>query len=281
MPMTPDQQRAMLSELADDPFAPLDLSNYPSLQEPPPEQTRDDGRFAKHWTDTPLNASAAALRAFVSDPDAAALDRVGQETGNPELRAEVRDRRGETIAEQFRRAVPEYFASDDNYEKMVQTMSYNALSHADQQEDIDVQVEKLLDAGYWTLGNLKATYEALRANGLLDVPEGSTRALTSTERLRVTRLGQSGRVDAAIPKRSVCRMLLKRLWRRPRCRRRKLRAILPSNSAMTTGWFEHPSVMHKIVRMYSSSRWRSRIPPSPRPRLQALQLGTVIACFGR
>src|ERR1039458_9108760 len=198
MPMTPDQQRAMLSELADDPFAPLALSNYPSLQEPPPEQTRDDGRFAKHWTDTPLNASAAALRAFVSDPDAAALDRVGQETGNPELRAEVRDRRGETIAEQFRRAVPEYFASDDNYEKMVQTMSYNALSHADQQEDIDVQVEKLLDAGYWTLGNLKATYEALRANGLLDVPEGSTRALTSTERLRVTRLGQSGRVDAAI-----------------------------------------------------------------------------------
>jgi hypothetical protein len=67
-------------------------------------KTRGDGRFAKHWDDTPLSASATALRQFVLDPDAASLERVGAETGNIGFIDEVRQRRRESVAAAFKRA---------------------------------------------------------------------------------------------------------------------------------------------------------------------------------
>jgi hypothetical protein len=49
-----------------------------------------------------------------------------------------------------------------------------------------------------TVPNLTSTFLALQAEGLLDVAAGSTRNLSASERLRVTRMAQSGRADAAI-----------------------------------------------------------------------------------
>lgn len=195
-----DQKRIIEQESTwtDPAFGGIDLSQFPSLQPPPPERSRDDGRFAKHWNDTPLSASATALRQFVSDPDAESLERVGSEIGHEGFRNEVRQRKGESVAANFKRACPDYLPTDANYSMIVDTLAFNALPASQQEGETDEIVADLIDGGFWTTGNLVATYNALNAEGLLEVPMGSTRSLSTTERLRVTRMAQSGRVDAAI-----------------------------------------------------------------------------------
>jgi hypothetical protein len=151
MTLTPDRQRQIIakeSAWVDDGFGQLDLTAFPALNELPPERTRDDGRFAKHWDDTPLSASASALRQFVLDPDAASLERVWEEIGNLGFRDEVRQRKCESIAERFKAANPSYVATKTNYDTMVETLSWNALSAADQEGTIDEQVEALIDLGF-------------------------------------------------------------------------------------------------------------------------------------
>jgi len=83
MALTEQDQRRIIEQegsWVDPAFGGIDLSQFPSLQPPPPATSRDDGRFAKDWRDTALSASASALRKFVSDPDVSALERVGEET---------------------------------------------------------------------------------------------------------------------------------------------------------------------------------------------------------
>jgi hypothetical protein len=202
MTLTPAQQRAIIAResawIDDGQFAPLDLSGFPALNELPPEKGRDDDRFAKHWNDTPLSASATALRNFVLDPDSASLERVGQEIGNQGFRDEVRQRKGESVAARFKSACPDYLPTDANYDMIAETLAFNALPDSEQGGDTDEIVAKLIDSGHWTIANLRACFLALQEEGLLEVPMGSTRALSTAERLRVTRLAQSGRVDAAI-----------------------------------------------------------------------------------
>jgi hypothetical protein len=202
MTLTPAQQRAIIAResawIDDGQFAPLDLSGFPALNELPPEKGRDDDRFAKDWRDTALSASGNALRAFVADPDAESLERVGGEIGHEGFRNEVRQRKGESVAASFKRACPDYLPTDANYDMIVDTLAFNALPDSQREGEIDEIVADLIDGGFWTVPNLTATYNALTAEGLLEVPMGSTRALSTAERLRVTRLAQSGRVDAAI-----------------------------------------------------------------------------------
>jgi hypothetical protein len=207
MALTAERQRQIIakeSAWVDDGFGQLDLTAFPALNELAPQQARDDGRFAKHWDDTPLSASATALRNFVSDPDAESLERVGDEIGHEGFRSEVRQSRGESIAERFKLACPDYIPTKTNYDTVVETLSWNALSAADQEGTIDEQVAALIDGGFWTVSNLTATYNALTAEGLLDIAAGSTRNLSAAERLRVTRMAQSGRVDAAIGEHLRC-----------------------------------------------------------------------------
>jgi len=195
--MTAAQQRANTSEWAAEKFAPLDLTGFPSLQEPSAPETHD-GRFAKHWTDTPLTASATALRKFVTDPDTEALERVGNEIGHEGFRDEVRQRKGESIAAAFKRANPAYLATDNNYRLMATTLAFNALPASQQEGELDEIVADLIDAGFWTVTNLTSTYRALDAEGLLDVPAGTARNLSDRERLHVTRLAQVGRSEEAV-----------------------------------------------------------------------------------
>ena len=111
-----DQKRIIEKESAwtDPAFGGIDLSQFPSLQPLPPERTRDDGRFARHWDDTPLSVSASALRNFVSDPDAESLERVGDEIGHEGFRNEVRQRKGESVCARFKASCPDYLPTDTN-----------------------------------------------------------------------------------------------------------------------------------------------------------------------
>jgi hypothetical protein len=200
MTLTPDQQRQIIakeSAWVDDGFGQLDLTAFPALNELPQAQSHDN-RFAKDWRDTALSASATALREFVSNPDVESLQRAGAETGNTGFIDEVRERKGESVATAFRRQCPDYLPTDANYDLMVDTLAFNALPASQQEGETNEIVADLIDGGFWTIANLHLCFLALQAEGLLEIAMGSTRALSTAERLRVTRLAQSGRVDAAI-----------------------------------------------------------------------------------
>jgi len=130
-----DQQRIIQKESAwidANQFAPLDLSAFPALQPSPVPDSHDD-RWSRDWRDTPLTASADALRRFVSDPDTENLERVANEIGNQGCRDEVRQRCRESIAEAFKRANPSYLPTARNYDMIVTTLAFNALPASDQE----------------------------------------------------------------------------------------------------------------------------------------------------
>jgi hypothetical protein len=201
MALTEQDQRRIIEQegsWVDPAFGGIDLSQFPSLQPPPPATSRDDGRFAKDWRDTALSASASALRKFVSDPDVSALERVGEETGNPDYLREVRDIKAETVAGVFKRKCPDYLPTEQNYERIVETLAFNGLSVAQQQGTIAEMTDALISAGLWTAGNLESAYKALTREGLLDIAAGQARNLSERERLRVQRLALTGQTEAAI-----------------------------------------------------------------------------------
>jgi len=200
MALTAQEQQDIIrkeSAWIDDSFGQVDLSAFPALNELPAEDKHDD-RWAKDWRDTALSASAADLRRFITDPDTEALERVGDEIGHEDFRDEVRQRRGEVVAQQFKRANPDYIPCQEAYDKIVRTLSFNSLSTSQQEMDIEDQVSALIDSGYWTVPNLTACYQALAREGLMPVPLGTARNLSDGERLRVARLAQSGCADQAI-----------------------------------------------------------------------------------
>lgn len=200
MTMTPAEQRAIIeqeSAWTDNAFGQLDLSAFPALNELPPEDKHDD-RFSKDWRDTPFNASASALRHFVSDPDAEALAQIAVETGNEDIARDLRDRRGERVVLEFKQRNPDYLPTDANYRSLTMTLAFNALPPSEQNADPDILVDRLIESGHWTAANLEACYLALNREGLLDRPAGEPRNLTERERLRVARLAQAGRIDEAI-----------------------------------------------------------------------------------
>jgi hypothetical protein len=194
-----DQKRIIEQESAwvDQSFAQVDLTGFPALNELPAQDKRDE-RFSKDWRDTPFSASAAELRRFVDDPDVEALSRVGEETGNPGLLRDVRDRRGEVVAAEFKRRCPSYLPTDSNYRAITTTLAFNSLPFSEQNGDVDELVQLLIERGYWTPRNLEACYRTLDREGLLDVPAGTARNLSEAELLRVMRLAQNGHGDAAI-----------------------------------------------------------------------------------
>jgi hypothetical protein len=128
----------------DSAFGGLDLSQFPSLNELPPERSRDDGRFAKHWTDTPFSASASQLRNFVANPDSESLQRVADEIGHEDFVYEVRQRKGEIASQQFKQARPDYLPCDNNLSAMAVTMAYNYLPVSAPTEQL---IDRLIDSG--------------------------------------------------------------------------------------------------------------------------------------
>jgi hypothetical protein len=200
MSLTPEQQRTIIdreSLWVDQSFGQLDLSAFPALAPPPPEEQHDD-RFAKSWADGGLSRSARDLRAFIENPDLESLDRVGRETGIEEYAAEVRDRRSELVAQAFKRRCEHYIPTQENSDKMVETMAFNFLPTSQQSGSTEELIDRMAMAGKWTVENLEACYLRLRGEGLLQVAAGEARELSEAERLHVSRLAMRGETAQAI-----------------------------------------------------------------------------------
>ena len=166
-----DQHRIVEQESAwtDNAFGQPDLSAFPALNELPPDNKHDD-RFARDWRDTPFSASTDALRNFVSDPDLDAM----VESGSGDLLRDVRDRRAEEVVREFKRRVPDYLPTDSNFDDMLRTLRFNAFG-VDHYDDADAMIDRLMQAGYWTVDNLTRVYEGLDREGILQVPAGQAR----------------------------------------------------------------------------------------------------------
>ena len=87
-----------------------------------------------------------------------------------------------SVALQFKRVCPDYLPSENNYRVVVSTLSFNCLSATQQQGTIDEQVAEMIDLGAWTVPNLVAVYDALSAEGLLDVTDRDSRYLAKAQR---------------------------------------------------------------------------------------------------
>jgi hypothetical protein len=195
--MTPEQQKRIISQETwdDQSFGQLDLSAFPDLNAPPPED-KHDGQFAKHWTDTPFSNSD--LRRFIENPDTETLKRVADEIGHEQFVDEVRQRKGELVVQQFKRERPDYLPCSENTDRVTETMAFNFLPLNARDGDTDEIINRLIDANVWDLQHLCAVYDALEAEGLMVHPAGDPRPLTERERLRIARMAQAGRVDEAI-----------------------------------------------------------------------------------
>ena len=140
------------------------ISAFPALNELPPDNKHDD-RFARHWSDTPFDSGE--LRSFIENPDVDAMT----ETGSGDLLHDVRDRRAEEVAREFKRDCREYLPTDSNFDDILRTLSFNAFG-VDHYDDADAMIDRPVQAGYWTVDNLTRVYEALDREGILARPAG-------------------------------------------------------------------------------------------------------------
>ena len=174
-------------------FGGLDLSGFPNFTPPAPAHK---DRFEKR--DGPFSSSASALREFIASPDTESLERVSKEIGHETLVDEVRNRKGEIVAQKFKLARPAYIPCGENLHSLVVTAAYNWLQPSDQGGDDEALINKLIDSGAWTVERLCAVFDTLNAEGLMVLAAGEPRNLTTAERLKVSRLAQSGKLDQAI-----------------------------------------------------------------------------------
>jgi len=125
--------REETARFLDDNFAPLDLSGCVSLLKPPSEESQlPDERFAPlDDRGTGLGASALkrGIEELVTDPEV--QRRVAQETGDPELLENYQNQQAEQAAREFVRRNPAYYRCPENWERIVQTLAFNALRWAE------------------------------------------------------------------------------------------------------------------------------------------------------
>jgi hypothetical protein len=99
---------------------------------------------------------------------------------------------------QFINSTPEYVASDENFEAMVEKLYFMHSQIALTRLDTQQAVVELHLLGLWTLENLQAAFEQLVQAGALEMPEGYLRELTAQQHHECELLAATNRLDEAI-----------------------------------------------------------------------------------
>ena len=160
-----------------DGFAPLDLSGSPGYQERP-NTTEDFGPDRNGFHNIDTSGQANPLKAFAQNPDAETLDRIAQETGDPELAEKLHDDREGQEAEAFVAAHPSYYPTDGNYQVMRSYIDEHRLA--------------------FTHENLHKAFIALSRSGQLEMKPGTAKSLSTPEQLHVISLCKNGQIEDAI-----------------------------------------------------------------------------------
>jgi hypothetical protein len=181
--------------LASDLFAKdanLDLSGYMLPSSTPDSEINelvDKNGFNR--VDVSQGFKAPSVAEMLADP------KTREELGkrDPNFHAAYADERIDAECAEFRRRNPDYLCSEKNLKLITQTMSQKLLKK-DWLSDDDAETE-LYEAGHWNVESLTNAYKYLLRRGLLDVPAGTYRELTESEKMQLVAQIRMGDLDEA------------------------------------------------------------------------------------
>lgn len=181
-------------------FGGLDLSGCVSLLTPPSEESQlPDERFAP-LDDRGLGLGSRALKQGIEElvNDVEVQEQVAKETGNPELLQNLQNSRAEALVREFMRKNPSYHRCLENFDRLVQTVAYNALGWLEDEATAEEAQEELIRQGLFTIENLTAAFHALSRAGVLEVKPGQPRTLTEHQKRMIAMEAAGGNVESAI-----------------------------------------------------------------------------------
>lgn len=158
-----------------DGFGQLDLSGSPDLVPLPNEEFASHDR--KGFNNVVISGTNL-LKELANNPPEDIIERIAQETGDPELQARITEGRETTVAEHFVRSHSSYFKSDNNYESLRQFL--------------DDRNQEFNEA------NLDVAFKSLSRSGQLETRPGQARNLSESDQLHIISLCKAGQLDDAI-----------------------------------------------------------------------------------
>jgi hypothetical protein len=178
--MVTEQDRARIAaqqtkSFLDENFGQLDLSGSPSLQ-PLPNETFQPSD-AKGFNNVVVTGTNL-LKQLADNPDAEILERIAEETGDPDLVEKIRKDREGDIAEEFVRTHKSYYPTDYNYRRI--------------REYLDEHKQD------FTAASVDAAFKFLSRTGQLETRPGQAKRLDESELLYVISLVKSGQLADAI-----------------------------------------------------------------------------------
>jgi hypothetical protein len=163
------------AKFLDPSFAQLDLSAFPDLHQPAPEEFAPED---KNGLNRVILSGSNQLKAFAENPDREALAQIAKETGDPGLVERVRDDCEIVEAKAFMTTHPSYFRSDDNYDKVREYIGESGLE--------------------FNRENLAVAFKALSRAGDLEVDPDTPRPLTEGDSRAIALQASAGDVEGAV-----------------------------------------------------------------------------------
>jgi hypothetical protein len=163
------------AKFLDPSFAQLDLSAFPDLNHPAPEEFATEDR---HGLNRVVVSGSNQLKALAENPDREALEQIARETGDPELIERLQDDREDAEAKAFIATHPNYYRDDDNYTAIREYIDEHDLAFNRQ--------------------NLAIAYKALSRTGGLEVDPATPRPLTERDSRAIALQASVGDVEGAV-----------------------------------------------------------------------------------
>jgi hypothetical protein len=163
------------AKFLDPSFAQLDLSAFPDLNHPAPEEFATEDR---HGLNRVVVSGSNQLKALAENPDREALEQIARETGDPELIERLQDDREDAEAKAFIATHPNYYRDDDNYTAIREYIDEHDLAFNRQ--------------------NLAIAYKALSRTGELEVDPATPRPLTERDSRAIALQASAGDVEGAV-----------------------------------------------------------------------------------
>jgi hypothetical protein len=163
------------AKFLDPSFSQLDLSSFPDLNQPAPEEFASED---KDGLNRVVVSGSNQLKALAENPDREALEQIAKETGDAGLIERLQDERENAEAKAFMATHPSYYRHDDNYHEIRGYL-----------DDRDLEFNR---------ENLAMAFKALSRAGTLQVDPDTPRPLTERDSRAIALQASSGDVEGAV-----------------------------------------------------------------------------------
>ncbi len=185
--MTPEARNKIIAEetakFLDPSFAQLDLSAFPDLNHPAPEEFAAED---KNGLNRVVVSGSNLLKALADNPDREALEQIAKETGDAGLIERLTDEHENTEAKAFMADNRSYHRTDYNYETIREYLDDRGLA--------------------FNRENLTIAFKALSRAGKLQVDPDTPRPLSERDSRAIALQASSGDVEGAVGRYLTLRM---------------------------------------------------------------------------